>query len=91
MTRKGTPAESGAMYGFRDARSAGEVIKELMDQGPGLEKLFRFDGGKWEQVYDDTYSMPGQASTVSFVGWNSSYTGEPIPQARTSFPASPRA
>jgi amino acid adenylation domain-containing protein len=34
---------------------------------------------EWEQVYDDTYGTPGQESTVSFIGWNSSYTGEPIP------------
>jgi SAM-dependent methyltransferase len=35
--------------------------------------------GTWEQVYDDTYAAPGQAAAASFIGWNSSYTGLPIP------------
>ncbi|WP_175597348.1 non-ribosomal peptide synthetase [Peristeroidobacter soli] len=33
---------------------------------------------QWEALYDETYGA--QASGPSFVGWNSSYTGQPIPE-----------
>ncbi len=33
---------------------------------------------QWETLYDDTYEQMGEGP--SFVGWNSSYTGEPIPE-----------
>jgi len=34
---------------------------------------------QWETLFDDTYTKGFNAP--SFVGWNSSYTGEPIPEA----------
>src|SRR5262249_12798779 len=34
----------------------------------------------WQQVYDSTYQPSGvDAADFNIVGWNSSYTGEPIP------------
>ncbi|MEI5101695.1 amino acid adenylation domain-containing protein [Streptomyces sp. PmtG] len=36
--------------------------------------------GEWRDVYDDTYASSGEeAWGEDFQGWNSSYTGEPIP------------
>lgn len=33
----------------------------------------------WKQVFDDAYRQAGQGQAVQFRGWNSAYTGEPIP------------
>lgn len=37
--------------------------------------------GGWQAIFEDTYTQTAQASDHSFdiVGWNSSYTGKPIP------------
>jgi amino acid adenylation domain-containing protein len=35
----------------------------------------------WEKLYEETYAAPGLAGGPSFVSWNSSYTGEPIPES----------
>ncbi|MFC5323435.1 amino acid adenylation domain-containing protein, partial [Bradyrhizobium oligotrophicum] len=35
----------------------------------------------WQSLFDETYGGTGQAKAPSFVGWNDSYTGEPIPEA----------
>jgi len=34
--------------------------------------------GQWKSLYEETYSEP--AIEPSFIGWNSSFTGEPIPE-----------
>lgn len=36
----------------------------------------------WQQVFDTTYRepTPEEASTRNFIGWNSSYTNQPIPE-----------
>lgn len=36
---------------------------------------------QWTSLYEETYSA-GTSVAPSFVGWNSSYTGEPIPEAQ---------
>jgi amino acid adenylation domain-containing protein len=38
--------------------------------------------GRWQEVYDDTYAHRGSGTADEFdtSGWNSSYTGRPIPQ-----------
>ncbi|WP_190087025.1 non-ribosomal peptide synthetase, partial [Streptomyces longisporoflavus] len=37
---------------------------------------------EWQQVYDEAYAASGRAAWgEDFTGWNSSYTGEPIPLA----------
>jgi amino acid adenylation domain-containing protein/thioester reductase-like protein len=38
--------------------------------------------GEWASVYEETYRMQRQTDRPSFVGWNSSYTGEAIPEAQ---------
>ncbi|WP_257168770.1 non-ribosomal peptide synthetase [Bradyrhizobium sp. SRS-191] len=35
----------------------------------------------WQALFDETYGGSGEAKAPSFVGWNNSYTGEPIPEA----------
>ena len=34
---------------------------------------------RWQELYDDTYSQTNAEPTFNIVGWNSSYTGRPIP------------
>jgi len=35
---------------------------------------------QWQSIYDNSYESGGTASGPNFAGWNSSYTGLPIPQ-----------
>jgi amino acid adenylation domain-containing protein/thioester reductase-like protein len=52
-------------------------LKKLRPQGSaeaGAEIVTQ-----WEQLYEETYSASAPGPT--FVGWNSSYTGQPIPEA----------
>ncbi|NEP57131.1 MAG: amino acid adenylation domain-containing protein [Symploca sp. SIO2G7] len=37
---------------------------------------------QWQQIWDNTYSQPSpdQDSKFNIIGWNDSYTGQPIPQ-----------
>jgi ubiquinone/menaquinone biosynthesis C-methylase UbiE len=35
---------------------------------------------EWEKLYEETYGSRDQGAAPSFVGWNSSYTGQPIPE-----------
>ena len=37
--------------------------------------------GEWASIWQETYSDSGDAVGPSFVGWKSSFTGEPIPEA----------
>src|SRR5208283_2788060 len=45
------------------------------DAGEGDERV-----GKWETLFDETYGADDIGNGPSFVGWNSSYTGAPIPE-----------
>ena len=42
------------------------------------ETLQRVITNEWESVFKETYS-PARVTGPDFIGWNSSYTGEPIP------------
>ena len=35
---------------------------------------------EWETLYEETYGTQHEVTGPSFVGWNSSYTGQPIPE-----------
>ncbi|WP_315787594.1 MULTISPECIES: non-ribosomal peptide synthetase, partial [unclassified Bradyrhizobium] len=35
----------------------------------------------WQALFDETYGGAGEPKAPSFVGWNNSYTGDPIPEA----------
>ena len=37
--------------------------------------------GRWKRTYDFSYRGVSEAARSEFVGWNSSYTGQPIPEA----------
>ena len=36
--------------------------------------------GKWETVWKETYGERGDSDAPTFAGWNSSYSGQPIPE-----------
>jgi amino acid adenylation domain-containing protein len=45
-----------------------------------VEKQLQLEQVKqWENLYNRTYSQPVKESTFNIIGWNSSYTGLPIP------------
>lgn len=48
---------------------------------PDSDKLRNVIVNEWEKLYEDTYGGGASFGGPSFVGWNSSYTGEPIPQS----------
>jgi amino acid adenylation domain-containing protein len=47
-----------------------------------LDKLDSNHLEQWRRLYDETYSQAGTNGTPTFniIGWNSSYTGQPIPK-----------
>ena len=54
------------------------------DVGAAAESRASFDAehvAQWQVLYDETYTQPVPPAdpTFNIVGWNSSYTGEPIP------------
>lgn len=50
--------------------------------GNTSEELRKEIVGGWETLYQETYGAVGEISGPSFVGWNSSYTGQPIPESQ---------
>jgi amino acid adenylation domain-containing protein/FkbH-like protein len=46
------------------------------------EKVRNSIVGEWETLYEETYGVSDGTEGPSFVGWNSSYTGQPIPDAQ---------
>ncbi|MBF6170403.1 non-ribosomal peptide synthase/polyketide synthase [Nocardia blacklockiae] len=66
--------------GRGDKRLVGYVVADKSGPAVGQDELV----GQWQQVYDDLYTVAGEAGDspafgADFGGWNSSYTGEPIP------------
>ncbi|WP_165975404.1 non-ribosomal peptide synthetase [Actinomadura rubrisoli] len=49
--------------------------------GADVAEVAREQVDEWEQIYDQVYSGSDAAWGEDFVGWNSSYTGRPIPAA----------
>jgi len=65
-----------------DKRLVGYVVPDV-PQLKELERLRVGDGGaeivkEWKELYENTYSV--EIAGPSFVGWNSSYTDQPIPE-----------
>ncbi len=56
------------------------VVHESKHASP--EKLDSRHLEQWRSLYDETYSSSGTEGTPTFniIGWNSSYTGQPIPE-----------
>ncbi|MFI5589850.1 amino acid adenylation domain-containing protein [Amycolatopsis sp. NPDC051758] len=57
-----------------DVRLVGYVVPADVEATPDAETE---QVGEWRELYDSMYS----GATDEFEGWNSSYTGEPIPRA----------
>jgi amino acid adenylation domain-containing protein len=56
------------------------ILKELDSET--LSTLRTIHSSSWERLYNDTYGQADDdASQPSFIGWNSSYTNRPIPEA----------
>ena len=56
-------------------RSVGEAVPEGPDE----------QVARWRELFEDTYrETPPATAGADFAGWNSSYTGEPIPPAEMS-------
>jgi amino acid adenylation domain-containing protein len=76
IAREDSPGEKrlvGYVVGDRDAP------RELAtDEAP--EALRNVVVDQWTTLYEDTYAAKSEGSGPSFVGWNSSYTGQPIPE-----------
>jgi amino acid adenylation domain-containing protein len=76
IAREDTPGDrrlSAYVVGDRSVArdvSTDEVRQELRDEVVG----------GWETLWEETYGSRDQATGPSFTGWNSSYTGEPIPE-----------
>ncbi|BCH67484.1 hypothetical protein RvVAT039_pl03170 (plasmid) [Agrobacterium vitis] len=53
------------------------------EETDGLPLLESEHVQQWERIFNDTYSgsLPNVDASIQQVGWNSSYTGEPIPRA----------
>jgi amino acid adenylation domain-containing protein len=56
------------------------VLKGVPDRTPTNLRQEIVRG--WETLYEETYGSSNQETGPSFVGWNSSYTGQPIPEAQ---------
>ncbi|RDI68116.1 non-ribosomal peptide synthetase [Nocardia pseudobrasiliensis] len=74
------PSVSQAVVVAREAEAGGKQLIGYVTadrSGPigGSDELV----GQWQRVYDDLYSASAAEFGEDFGGWNSSYTGEPIP------------
>ncbi|MFC0435416.1 non-ribosomal peptide synthetase [Kutzneria buriramensis] len=62
-----------------DQRLVAYVVPDVDDSDGGADEQV----DEWKQVYDQTYADATPAAWgEDFTGWNSSYTGEPIPTAQ---------
>jgi amino acid adenylation domain-containing protein len=48
--------------------------------GNAPDELRRTVVGEWETIHEENYETRSEVAGPSFVGWNSSFTGAPIPQ-----------
>ncbi len=62
-----------------EKRLVAYVVPESTDRSAG-EALAAEQVTGWEAVFDETYGEGGAEPTLNLTGWNSSYTGEPIPR-----------
>lgn len=55
------------------------TLPSTFDEAPAQLRNELVSG--WEELYEQTYQLPKKTIGPTFVGWNSSYTGRPIPEA----------
>jgi amino acid adenylation domain-containing protein len=62
-----------------EPRLVGYVVPEASETDADAGEIV----SQWESLYDDTYTedVPGAQHDFHIVGWNSSYTGQPLPAA----------
>ena len=56
------------------------VARKVTSSDQSTEELRGMVVGQWKTVYEETYSSHEKFAGPNFVGWNSTYTGQPIPE-----------
>ncbi|TCO62645.1 non-ribosomal peptide synthase protein (TIGR01720 family)/amino acid adenylation domain-containing protein [Actinocrispum wychmicini] len=73
------PRVAQAAVLLKDSRLVGYVVPAELS-GADRETVEADQVGEWRQIYSDEYTEIGTALfTEDFAGWDSSYTGDPIP------------
>jgi amino acid adenylation domain-containing protein len=66
-----------------EKRLVGYVVADVLRLKAGQQQASEEPGAEivhqWKTVFEETYSEPA-ANAPTFAGWNSSYTGQPIPE-----------
>ncbi|MQY25999.1 non-ribosomal peptide synthase/polyketide synthase [Nocardia aurantia] len=74
------PSVSRAVVVARESESGGkQLIGYVVADRSGPIGVSDEFVGQWQQVYDDLYTTADAPFGADFGGWDSSYTGEPIP------------
>ncbi len=78
-----TSGESSSLVAYFSLDSAKRIAQAnhppLQQPQPTLRSLQTQQIQQWQTLYDQTYQSPLSDSQFNITGWNSSYTGEPIP------------